>query len=94
MSSLVNRGVSGSLVHRAAERLIAKGPASWRAGTKADVLIQANLNTARDFGADKLALATSRNSLRTMLATVTASRRIEDERPVPALLGRLAAASP
>lgn len=77
-AALVSRGVSGSLVHRAAERVLAKGSASWRAGTRGDVVIQANLNTARDYGVDKLALATSRNSLRTMLATITASRRIEE----------------
>lgn len=71
-------GLGGSLVHQAAERLYGTGEASWSTGNTADVLIQANINTARDFGVDALALATSRNALRVMLATVTASRRVED----------------
>lgn len=77
-TTLHSFGVNGSLVHEAAERLYGTGEASWSTGTSADVLIEANLNTARDFGADPLALATSRNALRVMLATVDASRRIED----------------
>lgn len=75
------RGVNGSLVHEAAERLYGTGLASWGTGTAGDVLIQANLNTARDFGVNALALATSRSSMRVMLATVNASRRIEDSNP-------------
>ncbi len=75
---LHSRGVNGSLVHEAAEHLYGNGSASWRTGTTGDVLIEANINTARDFGANALALATTRNSLRVMLATVDASRRIED----------------
>ena len=71
-------GVNGSLVHKAAERLYGTGRASWKAGRTGDALIQANINTARDFGANPLALATSQNSMRVMLATINASRRIED----------------
>lgn len=72
------RGVDGSLVHEAEERLLGTGEASWHTGSSGTVLIQANLNTARDFGPDTLALATSRNAIRTMVATVDASRRIEE----------------
>jgi hypothetical protein len=71
-------GVNGSLVHEAAEHLYGTGHASWRSGSAGDVLIEANINTARDFGVNSLALDTSRNSLRVMLATIDASRRIED----------------
>ncbi len=71
----------GALVHQTAEGLYGTGPASWVTGTTGDVLVQANINTARDFGTDRLALATSRNALRVMLATVGASRRIEDSSP-------------
>ncbi len=75
---LHSRGVNGSQVHETEERLYGTGAQSWVAGTTGDVLIQANLNTARDHGTDIRALATSRNSLRVMLATVEASRRVED----------------
>lgn len=77
-TNLFSRGVNGSLVHEAAERLYGTGAASWSTADSGDVLIQANLNTARDFGPDPLALATSRNALRAMVATISASRRIED----------------
>lgn len=75
--NLVLRGVNGSLVHQASERLYGTGADSWSTTASGDALIQANLNTARDFGPDPLALATSRNALRAMVATVGASRRIE-----------------
>ena len=42
------------------------------------MLFQAVTNTARDLGVDPLALTTTRNALRAMVATVSASRRIED----------------
>ncbi len=75
---LHSRGVNGLQAYRIEERLYGTGPSSWAAGTAGDVLIQDNLNTARDYGVNSLALATSRNALRAMVATISASSRIED----------------
>ena len=87
-ADVVLRGVNGSLVHQASERLYGTGPDSWSTATPGDVLIHANLNTARDFGPDPLALVTSRNALRAMVATVGASRRIESSSRSHAYAGR------
>lgn len=78
--TLHSRGVSGSQVHEAQERLfgsLGRPRGTWASGAQGVVLIQANLNTLRDFGADPHALATARNSLRAMLATVGSTARVE-----------------
>jgi hypothetical protein len=77
-ATLHPRGVNGTMVHQVAGRLYGPGEGSWRAGSGGDVLIQAVTNTARDLGIDTAALATTRNDLRIMAATISASRRIED----------------
>ncbi|MEH3067789.1 MAG: hypothetical protein PGN15_06895 [Aeromicrobium erythreum] len=77
-AALRSRGVDGSLVHEAAERLYGTGGSTWTAGAAGDVVIQANLNSARQFGADRMAVTTSRNALRVMLATINASKRVEN----------------
>jgi hypothetical protein len=71
-------GVNGTMVHQVSARLYGPGEGSWRAGSDGTVLIQAVTNTARDLGIDPSALATTRNDLRIMVATVSASSRIED----------------
>ncbi len=75
-----SRGVNGSLVHAAMERAFGspRRRASWVVGTDALVLVHANLNSLRDYGADPRAVRTSLNSLRTMLATFNATSRIEE----------------
>jgi hypothetical protein len=74
------RGVNGTSVHHVAEHVLGAGPASWRAGASGDVIVQAVSNTARDHGVDAMSLVTTRNALRVVLATLTASRREEDAR--------------
>jgi hypothetical protein len=76
--TLHNRGVNGPLVHQLADYVVGPGDGTWRAGTTGDVVIQAVSNTARDLGVNRLAMETTRNALRAMVATVSASRRIED----------------
>lgn len=76
--SLHSRGVAGSLVNQTVDRLLGPGAAGWHTGATGAVLIQASLNTLRDFGAEPRALATARNAQMTMLATINASRRVED----------------
>lgn len=78
---LHSRGVNGSQVHQTLDRVLgSRGPGrgTWRSGTRGVVLVQATLNTLRDFGADPRAVATARNALRTVLATVNSARRIEE----------------
>ena len=81
--TLHNRGRNGPMVHQVADYLlgVGDGTGTWQAGTSGDVLFQAVSNTARDLGVNQLALTTTRNALRAMVATVSASRRIEDSSP-------------
>jgi len=76
--TLHNRGYNGPMVHQVADYVLGDSAGTWRTGTAGDVLFQAVTNTARDLGVDSLALTTTRNALRAMVATVSASRRIED----------------
>ena len=76
--TLHNRGYNGPMVHQVADYVLGDSAGTWRTGTAGDVLFQAVSNTARDLGVDSLALTTTRNALRAMVATVSASRRIED----------------
>ncbi|QWZ10227.1 hypothetical protein KRR39_11160 [Nocardioides panacis] len=81
--TLHNRGRNGPMVHQVADYLlgVGDGTGTWQAGTPGDVLVQAVANTARDLGVNALALTTTRNALRVMVATFSASRRIEDDDP-------------
>jgi hypothetical protein len=81
--TLHNRGRNGPMVHQVADYLlgVGDGTGTWQAGTSGDVLFQAVSNTARDLGVNPLALTTTRNALRVMVATVSASRRVEDSDP-------------
>ena len=76
--TLHGRGVNGTLVNQVAEHVFGAGPEHWSAGARGDVILQSVSNTARDHGIDRLSLVTTRNSLRVMLATLGASRRVED----------------
>ena len=76
--TLHNRGYNGPMVHQVAGYALGDSAGTWRAGTAGDVFVQAAADTARDLGVDPLALTTTRNALRSIVATVSASRRIAD----------------
>lgn len=85
-----SRGTNGALAHQVLNRLYGgttESAARWATGTDGVVLIEALLNSLRDQGAEPDALETSRQSLRTMLATLNAAERIEQDDPRITLSG-------
>lgn len=79
--SLHANGVNGALVNEVDNRLFGAGGspvATWQAGTTdCVVIVQSLLNSLRQYGINTDALSTARSALRTMMATLHASSRIE-----------------
>lgn len=76
-STNLEHAVGGSRVEEMAQRLVGTDP--FPNGRRGVALIQAFMNTARLHGVDTLAIRSAKNCLRTMLAVLSASSRVEND---------------
>jgi hypothetical protein len=74
------RGANGAEAEQVLSNVYgSQGGKTWQVGTRGVVLVQALLNTLRIDGANPLYLETARNALRGICATLSASRRLEQD---------------